>query len=110
MSQRRKGPGRPPTSSTIPSLSRAPPPRARVVLLPLPLKTRDLPSLRGAPSEPVLESICLSHLPASNPGEWTGPGLRPWLVASSHLCCPLPTPSHPIPSSVCADVACSMCF
>lgn len=38
MSQRRKGPGRPPTSSTIPSLSRAPPPRARVVLLPLPLK------------------------------------------------------------------------
>ena len=93
MSQRRKGPGRPPTSSTIPSRSPAPPPRARAVLLPLPLKTRDLPSLRGAPSEPVFESTCLSFPPASNPGAWTGLGLRPRLRASQQVCCPFRAPS-----------------
>lgn len=40
MSQRPKGPGGPPTSSTIPSwsLPHPPPPRARAVLLPLPPK------------------------------------------------------------------------
>lgn len=80
MSQRRKGPGRPPTSSTISSLSPAPPPRARAVLLPLSPK-HEIFLCSEAPPRSLCWclSICLSHLPASNPGAWTGPGLLPHL-------------------------------
>lgn len=108
MSQRRKGPRRPPTSSTIPSLSPAQAPRARVVLLPLPPQTRDLPLLRGAPLEPVLVSVHLSVLPSR---------VQPWGVdragataVAGGLAPPMLPPPHPIPSNVCADVACSMYF
>ena len=107
MSQRRKGPGRPPTSSTIPSRSPAPPPRARAVLLPLPLKTRDLPSLRGAPSEPVFE-FYLSVLPARVQPcgvDRAGAAAKAGSLAARMLSLP-----RPIPSGVCAVVACSVCF
>lgn len=55
MSQRRKGPGRPPpTSSTIPSLSLShPPPKARAVLLPLPPKQEIFLHSEGPP-----QSLC----------------------------------------------------
>lgn len=104
MSQRRKGPGGPPTSSTIPSLSPAPSPRTRAVLLSLSPKHEIFLCSEAPPwSLCWCLSICLSYPPASNPGAWTGLGLRLWLVASPHLCCPLPTPSRPMS-------ACSMYF
>jgi hypothetical protein len=64
MSQRRKGPARGLTSSTIPSLSLTLSPRARAVLLPLPPKHEIFLLLGGAPSEPMLVSVHLSVLPA----------------------------------------------
>lgn len=97
MSQRRKGPGRPPTSSTIPSLSPAPSPRTRAVLLPLTPKHKIFLCSKGPPwSLCWCLSICLSYPPAWIPGAWTGPGLQPWLVASPHLCCLLPTLPRPM--------------
>lgn len=93
MSQRRKGPGRPPTSSTIPSRPPAPPPRARAVLLPLLLKTRDLPSLRGAPSEPVFESVCPSRpRPTLGRGQGWGCG-QGWESRSKYVA---PSAPHPV--------------
>lgn len=95
MSQRRKGPGRPLTSSTTPSLSPAPPPPPEPGLSfhPFPSKHEIFLRSEAPPSEPVLVSICLSYPPASRPGGWTEPGLRPRLGASPHLCCPsLPHP------------------
>lgn len=80
-SQRRKGPGGPHTSSTIPSLS--PPhsslPRARAVLLPFPPKHEIFLRLRGTSSGPVLVSALpfrLSYLPAFIPEAWTRIGQR----------------------------------
>lgn len=110
MSQRPKGPGGPPTSSTIPSWSLPHLPEPGLPSTPSP-QIRDLPTRQGAPWEPVLVSVHLSVLPA---------GIQPWGLDRAwpaddngtmgalppHLCCP----ARPIPSSVCADVACSMCF
>lgn len=62
MSQRPKGPGRSPTSSTIPSLSLPHPPEPGLSFYPFPRK-HEIFLLRGAPLEPVLVSVHLSVIP-----------------------------------------------
>lgn len=99
MSQRRKGPGRPPTSSTIPSLpSDRPPARARAVLLPFPPKHEIF--LRSEAPLGACVSICPFVCP-------TRPRVQPWRVdragaaaVAGSLTSPLLPPPCPIPSSV----------
>lgn len=96
MSQRRKGPGWPPTSSTIPSLFLPRPPRARAVLLSLPPNTRSSFS-EAAPLEPVLVSVRLSDLPTRvQPWgiDWAGASAAARSLAPSVWS--LPVPSCPL--------------
>lgn len=95
MSQRPKGPGGPPTSSTIPSWSLPHLPEPGLTFNPCP-QIRDLPTLHGARWEPVLVSVHLSVLPAGIQPR----GLdRAW-PADDHgsLAAPpvLPCPPHPV--------------
>lgn len=78
MSQRPKGPGRSPTSSTIPSLSLPHPPEPGLSFYPFPRK-HEIFLLRGAPLEPVLVSVCPSvcHThPSPTLGYGLGRGFR----------------------------------
>lgn len=101
MSQRPKGPGGSPTSSTIPSWSLPHLPEPGLSFSSSP-QIRDLPTLQGAPSEPVSVSVHLSVLPARHPTLGRGQGLacrrqweprRPTRVA-------LPAPSRPVSARV----------
>lgn len=109
MSRRRKGPAWPPHQQHNPFPAPAPPhPQSQGCPCTPSPQTRDLPSLRGAPSEPVLVSVYLSVPPAR---------VQPWdldragaAAATGSLSPPTLPPPHPIPSTMCADVACSICF